>query len=118
MRETRRRPNQVFQTDDLDEDGTQVLGIHDSARCEVTVGVAMGPADAATWEREEQCQRCCRIPVSRTFFRRVTQEGPVMICSVCRLFYACKTAWMTEHFEPEDEKDVERRLRELLESML
>ena len=41
-----------------------------------------------------------------------------MICSVCRLFDACKTAWMTEHFEPEDEKDVERRLRELLESML
>ena len=27
-----------------------------------------------------------------------------MICSVCRLFDACKTAWMTEHFEPEDEK--------------
>ena len=36
-----------------------------------------------------------------------------MICSVCRLFDACKTAWMTEHLEPEEQKDVERRLREL-----
>ena len=117
-RQTRRRPNQVLQTYDLDEDGTQVLGTHDPARCEVTVGVAIGLADAATWEREEQCQRCCRIPANRTFFRQVTQEGPVMICSVCRLFDACKTAWMTEHLEPEEQKDVERRLRELLESML
>ena len=63
-------------------------------------------------------RRCGRIPADQVFFREEKARVSLMICSVCRLFDACKTVWMTEHFEPEDEKDVERRLRELLESML
>ena len=96
----------------------QVLGTHDCPRCEVTVGVEKGSLVAATWEREEQCQRCFRIPADRTLFRQVTEERSVMICSVCRFLDACQTAWRTEHFDPGVEKDVERRLSELLESML
>jgi len=117
-RQTRRRPNQVLQTDDLDEDGTHFLGIHDPAGCEVTVSVAIGPADAATWEREERCQRCCRIPANRTFFRQVAQEGPVMICSVCRLCDACQTSWKTQSYSTDDEQEIKRRLTEVLQAMV
>ena len=66
----------------------------------------------------QQCMRCGRIPADQIFFREEKAKASLIICSVCRLFDACKTAWMTEHPEPEEQKDVERRLRELLESML
>ena len=75
-------------------------------------------ADEAAPDPAKKCMRCGRIPADQVFFREEKARVSLMICSVCRLFDACKTAWMTEHFEPEDEKDVERRLRELLESML